>query len=119
MEGARQVEPGMLIYFVSANLYFANASYLVHEVLGLADDADPPLRWLCLFAIGIDDVDLTASDSLRWLLDELTKRGVQLVMVGVEPHVRHELDRDGFLGDLGEEHIFDYLEDAIAAYRSI
>ncbi len=118
LEGARQVEPGMAIYFLSANLYFANASYVVHEVLGLLDDADPPLRWLCLFAIGIDDVDLTASDSLRWLLDELTKQGVQLVMVGVEPHVRHELDRDGFLSRLGEEHVFEYLEDAIAAYRS-
>lgn len=119
LESARQVEPGLVIYFVSANLYFANSSHVVNEVMGLVDDADPPLRWLCLFAIGIDDVDLTASDALRWLLGELSAKGVQLVMVGVEPHVRHELDRDGFMAQLGDEHVFDYLEDAISAYRSL
>lgn len=120
LERAREAEPGLAIYFVPANLYYANATRMADEVMDLVATADPPLRWLCLFAISMDDVDLTASDVLGRLQVDLAERGVTLVLCGLEPHVRHELERDGLIDRIGPEHSgFDYLEDVVAAYRRL
>lgn len=116
-ENGRQAEPGLVIYFVPANLYYANATFVADEIDDLVRRADPPLEWLCLFGIAIDDVDLTASDMLKRLVSELRGRGVQLVMCGVEPRVRAEFDRDGITDLVGPERFFDYLEDVVAAFR--
>ncbi len=120
LDGAREAEPGLAIYFVPANLYYANAIGMADEVMDLARAADPPLRWLCLFAISIDDVDLTAADVLERLQSELAELGVTLVLCGLEPHVRHEFERDGLIERIGPENCgFDYLEDVVAAYRRL
>ena len=85
----------------------------------MVDAARPPLRWLCVLAIAVDDVDLTASEVLGRLHGELADRGVTLVLCGLEPHVRHELERDGLIERIGPQHVFDYVEDAVAAYRAL
>ena len=118
VQHAREAEPGLAIYFVPTNLYYANATGVADEVMGLVDAADPPLRWLCVFAIAIDDVDLTASDVIRRLHDDLAERGVTLVLSAVEPRVREEFERDGLIDLIGAEHCgYADLDDVVAAYR--
>lgn len=118
LEHTREADPGLVIYFVPSNLYYANSTHVTEEVLELVARARPPVAWMCLFAISVDDVDLTASDALRRLVGDLRSRGVELVMCGVQPHVHRELTRDGIVELVGDDRFFDYLEDVVAAFRA-
>ena len=45
----------------------ANAQQLTEETTQLAATADPPLRWFCIDASAVDDVDYTAAETIRSL----------------------------------------------------
>ena len=42
---------------------------------------------------------------------------IVFAVVGARPEVRRELDLFGFTEKIGEEHYFDALDDALAAFR--
>jgi SulP family sulfate permease len=118
---AGQIEavPGFAVYRFGANLYYANATRFTEEVIGLVEAADPPLRWLCLSADGIGDVDFSAAATLRQITSELQGRGVVLVLANVEDEVKKELDAYDLTKDIGAEHFFDRIEDALEAYEKL
>ncbi len=64
------------------------------------------------------DVDYSASETIRELHRELADRGVTLAICGVHAAVRAELQRDGLIDLLGEEHVFAWVDEAIDAYRA-
>ena len=41
-----QLAPGLVVYRFGSGLYYANATRFTEEIMGLVDEADPPLRWL-------------------------------------------------------------------------
>jgi len=117
-EGAEAL-PGLAIYRFGSSLYYANADRFQEELLGLADAADPPLRWLCVTGDAIGDVYYSASDTIRAVHEQLADRGVTLVLCNLIPEVRAELDRDGLTDLLGADHVFDWVDEALAAYTSL
>jgi len=60
---ATQTEPGLVVYRFTHSLYYANVQQLADEVASLVANAKPPLRWLCLDASAIDDIDFTAAET--------------------------------------------------------
>ena len=115
----RQAVEGLAIYRFGANLYFANESRFIEEVITLVRGARPPLKWLCLSASNIGDVDYTAAETLKQVHGELRNQGVTLVVSDLEEPVRQELDRDGITELIGRDHIFESVQDAIAAYQGL
>jgi sulfate permease, SulP family len=75
-----QVLPGLLIYRFTHSMYYANTQKLTEEITGLVDNAAPPLRWLCIDASAVDDVDFTAAEGLRTIFASLKGKGVRLVI---------------------------------------
>ena len=55
---AAQAVPGLVIYRFTHSLYYANCQQLSDEISFLANTTEPPVRWLCLDASAVDDVDL-------------------------------------------------------------
>ena len=76
--------PGLAIYAFGATLYYANSTRFTAEILDIIDTASPSLKWFCLEAAVIGDVDYSGSDAMRSVLDEMDKRGITFVMAGVE-----------------------------------
>ena len=85
-----EAEPGLLIYRFTHSMYYANSQQLTEEITGLVNNAEPPLRWLCIDASAVDDVDYSAVESLRSLFDMLKGKGVRLVVAQVMDDVREE-----------------------------
>ncbi len=110
--------PGLIVYHFGASLYYANSDRFSQEVLGLVEGADPPLKWFCVVADAMDDIDFTGSLTLRAMHDELQQRGVTLVLCRVLDPVRAELDRDGLIELIGKGHFFDSVPDALAAFEA-
>ena len=75
MAKAAQAAPGLIIYRFTHSLYYANCQQLSDEVTFLANTAEPPLRWLCLDASAVDDVDFSAAETLRFGLREDEGKG--------------------------------------------
>jgi high affinity sulfate transporter 1 len=111
-----QALPGLLIYRFTHSMYYANAEQFSEEITDLVNNSEPPLRWLCLDASGIDDVDFTAAETLRSLFRILEGKGVRLVVAEVLEDVR-EQRRDEFRLLFGADAFYDTLEDVLEAYR--
>ncbi len=111
-----QALPGLLIYRFTHSMYYANAEQLSEEITELANNAQPPLRWLCVDASAVDDVDFSAAETLRSLYGNLKEKGVRLVVAQVMEDVKEESRYQ--LGQLfGEDAFYDTLEDVVNAYR--
>ena len=108
--------PGLLIYRFTHSMYYANSQQLTEEITGLVNTARPPLRWLCIDASAVDDVDYSAAETLRSLYGILKDKGVRIVVAQVMDDVREE--NRYRLGELfGEDAFFDTLDDVMQAFR--
>jgi MFS superfamily sulfate permease-like transporter len=113
-----QVAPGLAVYRFGANLYYANTARFTEEVAQLAEDADPPLRWLAISGSVIADIDYQGSEAIRSVKGELDRRGVTLALCDIEPGVRDQLDAYRLTSLIGEDRIYPTVAQVLAAYRS-
>jgi SulP family sulfate permease len=111
-----QALPGLLIYRFTHSMYYANSQQLSEELSDLASRAKPPLRWLCIDASAVDDVDYTAAETLRSVSGLLQEKGVRLVvaqvLADVKERSRHELKQL-----FGDDAFYDTLQDVVADFR--
>jgi sulfate permease, SulP family len=113
--GTRTAE-GLLVYRFGSGLYFANVSRLVADLVTISAEG-PPVRWLCLDAAAVGDVDYTAAAVLTQLVQREQRAGVRVVLSNVVDAVRVELDRYGITALIGTDDIFDTSGEVLAAYR--
>ena len=118
LESGAQARPGLLMYRFGSSLYYANASRFADEVRRLLKAPGEPVRWFCLVAETMDDLDYTGSAVLKRVLDGLRMAGITFVACDVPEPVRLELERDGLLDEIGRDHLFGDTDDVIKAYKS-
>jgi SulP family sulfate permease len=106
--------PGVIVYRFEANLFYANASFFIEEILRLVATATKPIHGLVLDVSGIDDVDYTAAKMLLQGRSELNKRGVTVVSVAISADTIDNLRRYGLTGDL-DKRVYPTIDAAIAA----
>jgi high affinity sulfate transporter 1 len=113
---AAQAAPGLVIYRFTHSLYYANSQQFSDEVSLLVSSTEPPLRWLCLDAAGVDDVDYSAAETLRSVHAKLKAKGIRLVVAHeMEELMTHTDDR---LRELfGEDAFYHRLKDVVTQYR--
>jgi MFS superfamily sulfate permease-like transporter len=119
IEEHAEAAPGLFVYQFGAGLYYANTSGFNEQVLGLIDEADPPVKWFCIAGGALADIDYTGAEALRSLAKELKERGAALVMCRITPKVRAELDAYGLTAEIGEDRIFEDAEAVLEAYKAL
>jgi MFS superfamily sulfate permease-like transporter len=112
------IEPGLVMYWFGAELYYANASYFAEEALHLVADSPSPVRWLVVDAGAIADIDYSAGKTLEELQRECAKRGVALVLTRVSESLKADLDRQQLTDAIGIRRIFGSRRDCLAAYQA-
>jgi high affinity sulfate transporter 1 len=113
-----QTEPGLIVYRFGSDLFFANAKRFTDQVRALIDCAPTPVHWFIVDASAITDVDFSAAQSIRNLIDELARRGARVVFARVSPYLRSDMDRHRITDVVGEKWIFTTLHEAIGAVRA-
>jgi len=116
LDSRAQMAPGLIVYRFGADLFFANTNGFSTDLLELA--ATPGLRWLCIDAGAISDVDYSGWKTLAELRHEIEARGVHLAVADLSHAARQELDRYGMLQQLDHESVFDSVGEALEAYHS-
>ena len=114
-----QAAQGLLVYRFGASLYYANASRFAAEVRDLIAKSAGPVRWFCLAAGNVEDLDFSGSAVLKATLEDLGRRGITFVATDVQEPVLAELKRDGLLEVIGEAHVFEGVGDVLRAYQAL
>src|SRR5262249_38625501 len=86
----QETEPGLIVYGLGADLFYANHNRFTDEVRTLAEHAPTPVRWFVVDAGAITNIDYSAAQALRDLLDDLAYRGVGMVFARVRPSSRSD-----------------------------
>lgn len=114
-----QVVPGLMIYRFMHNMYYANSKVLYDEISQLVKNANPPLTWFCIDAAAVNDVDYTATETLRALHCTLADQGVRLVMCEVVDEVLEEFNRSRLTDLFGKDAFFQSPAAVVDAYHDL
>ena len=106
-------EPGLIVYFFGADLFYANQQRFCDELRSLVDNAPAPVHWVVVDAAAITDIDYSAARSLRDLLSDLARRGISVAFGRVTAYLRSDMDRHGITAAVGAARIFPTLHEAL------
>lgn len=87
-----------------ASFYYANTENILEEIREIVEQK-PALKHLVIDCESVNYMDGTALDALGDFLDDLRKKGVNLVFVNAKAPVEEVMRRSGFLQKLGKENI--------------
>jgi SulP family sulfate permease len=100
----RETQPGLIVYRFGGDLFYANVNQFADEV-ALVERAPTPARWFIVDSSVITDIDYSAAQVLRDLLDELTSRKVGVIFGRVSQYLRADMDRHRITAALGENRV--------------
>jgi SulP family sulfate permease len=110
-------EPGLIVYRFGADLFYANQNRFMDEVRALVASAPTAVHSLIIDASAITDIDCSAAQSLRDLIEEMARRHVTIIFGRVNSYLKSDLDRHGITAAVGAARIFPTLHEAIAFAR--
>ncbi len=102
-----------LIMRFDNQLYFGNTSYFKEAILKAISKRETVPKYLILDSTNMHDVDSTGLHVLQDLHVDLQNRQIQILITGAIGPVRDFLKRSGFTDELGIEHYFMSITDAI------
>jgi len=85
-------------------------------VLELVEESEPPPHWFVFDAEATGDIDITASEMLHGLIDELQSRDIVFVIAEPNGRTRESLRAGGLEAKLGPERIFPTIDTAVRAF---
>jgi SulP family sulfate permease len=111
-EDAHRV-PGVLIYRVDDELFFANSAFVLSDAKERLIASDPPADALVIDAEGMSEIDTTAIQQLEEFLGELAEAHVSVSMARVRLPVMEMFERSGLIERIGADQIFLEVDDAV------
>ena len=108
--------PGLLIFRLDGDLFFANASYCAEQVKRAIREAAKPVQEVLMDYETINLVDTTAADTIVKLQAELAGEGITLCLARVRDSVREMLRRMGVEAAIGTDHIYDSISQGVQAF---
>jgi len=112
---ARRI-PGLVLFRWDAPLFFANAEVFQDHVKRAIQQSPTRVRWFVVAAEPVTDVDTTAADTVKELLDELAAAGIWLCFAELKDSVRDQLERYGLISQIGPDRIFPTIGTAVDRY---
>jgi sulfate permease, SulP family len=109
--------PGLVIYRYDAPLCFANAENFKYRALQAVEAETTPVEWFILNTEAIVEIDITATDSLEELIDELAARGIIFALARVKHDFYRQLARSRIMKKINSDHIYLTLHSSIAGFE--
>jgi sulfate permease, SulP family len=117
-EPGRMIEPGLVMYWFGAELFYANATFFATQVRKLVNESPSPVRWLVVDGSAITSLDFSAGRTVAELQQDLAKQGVVLALARVKSKPQGDLDRLGLTALIGQNRIFASRYQCLKAYEA-
>ncbi len=108
--------PGLVLFRLSAPLFFANAELFSVEVQKAIAASPKPVKRVIVTAEPVTSIDVTANDTLVELVRTLKAQGIELCFAELKDRVKDKLARFGSLPEIGEENFSETIGQAVDAY---
>jgi MFS superfamily sulfate permease-like transporter len=105
----------VLAVLFATPLWYANAVHFRAQVVASLDRAVGTPRLMVLDALGMSDLDYTGTRALSEILDELDREHIVFAIARAGGHARECLRRSGLLSRIGDDHLFDSVDEAVGA----
>ncbi|HWA43066.1 MAG TPA: SulP family inorganic anion transporter [Hypericibacter adhaerens] len=106
---------GMVLYLLEGPVIFFNSDHLQARIRWLIARAPVETQYFVLDGSAMNFVDGTGAIALGEIAGELAHRGVKFAVADLHWKPYELLERAGFFAQIGEEHVFDQLEEAVRA----
>jgi anti-anti-sigma factor len=106
--------PGLLIWRMGGDLFFASIGH-VTEALEAALVARPDVQRVLLDFSQVNFIDVSATDELSNLIEELKNRGLALALARVRDSVRDDLRLAGIEAIVGPHNFYERITDGVRA----
>lgn len=111
-DGTDQIRTDVKVVYLTGPLFFGTQDQLTQAMVQLGDETHG-----VIFSVrGVPYIDESAISELETLLADLRGRGIRVMFSGVQPNVKHEMERTGFAAALGGEN---FAWDAIEAIETM
>ena len=111
-------DPGVAVLAFQAPLTFLNAEMFERDMLAAIAPGASEVRLAVLEAAGIIDIDYTAAQSLRTVVEACQRAGVTFALARLESVTAQQaLARLGLLDLIGKDHVFDSVAAAVDALK--
>jgi SulP family sulfate permease len=119
LSGAGQAAPvpEILVVLFATPLWYANAAHFQSQLDAVLAGTTGRTRAVVLDAMGMSDIDYTGARSLGRVLEELDRRHIAFAVARAGEHARESLARAGLAEDIGEDHFFGSVNEAVTAMR--
>jgi high affinity sulfate transporter 1 len=113
----KMIEPGLVVYWFGAELFYANAGHFTSEVRRLVSESPTPVKWFVIDASAITALDFTAGKALKELQQDLAQAGVVLALSRMQLRRHGDLEKMNLVTAIGLDRIFNSRHACIEAYR--
>lgn len=111
-DGTDQIRTDVKVVYLTGPLFFGTQDQLTQAMVQLGEETHG-----VIFSVrGVPYIDESAISELETLLADLRGRGIRVMFSGVQPNVKHEMERTGFVAALGGEN---FAWDAIEAIETM
>jgi sulfate permease, SulP family len=86
------------------------------ETRQLIAEAETPVEWFLVDAERVFDMDITAADGIRTLLDEFEREKIVLAIARASQPVSQMLERTGLAERIGTNHFFPTIRTGVQAF---
>jgi high affinity sulfate transporter 1 len=107
--------PGILVVRLESPIFYANAAPVRDRVKELVAHADPLPHAVVLDMSANDELDITSAQVLDELVTTLHGAGLDVALADVRTHVARMAQRSDLLRTLGEDRVFQSVEQALEA----
>jgi len=111
------IEPGIVMYWFGAELFYANANHFSEEIRRIAKQSSPDLKWLVIDTGALGSIDYSAGLTIKELKADLTSMNIVLALTRVNDDLRPDLDQLGLTELIGKERIFYTRGASLEAYH--
>lgn len=111
-DGTDQIRTDVKVVYLTGPLFFGTQDQLTQAMVQLGEETHG-----VIFSVrGVPYIDESAISELETLLADLRGRDIRVMFSGVQPNVKHEMERTGFAAALGGEN---FAWDAIEAIETM
>lgn len=112
-KGLTSLPPGVLVFSVEGPFFFGAVENLERALLGTHTDP----KHLVIRLKWVPFIDITGLQTLEEAIQDLHKRGVNVILTGANERVTGKLKRAGILELVGVQNFFSEFDDALTALQ--
>ena len=109
--------PGLLIWRVGGDLFFASIGHLVADLNAALAAARPPAKHVLVDADSLNFIDASACDALLSSIKQLQSQGITIAFARVRDEVRERMRLWGIEAPVGSANFYERVTDGVCAWQ--